>query len=387
MSVSTATMRTGTADPGKLWIKDRKWDLTYISLGAFLVPLPYVVYLLIQNMPLLAGYAATFDTTADDISRQVVNVLVAIVVGGPHMYATFTRTALDADFRDRFRPFVWASIIIPLIVIGLALFNTAALVAIFFMWASIHVLHQIIYIVEIYNVKDKARTTLTKQSRAIDYAIVLTSLYPLAFYRMAQGTFVLGPFDVGAEVGGFVGSIVPFLDGIFFNLLFYAASLAFGLSFLAFTVKSIKEIQEGIAHIPKIVFVYATAITSFLVAALPNLDTAFQGMNVWHSFQYLALTWYINNLRHESGQLKPAGFVDRMSKKGTARKFYMFNVGLTIADSLLAVVIFFALRSTGMDFKLAFEKAYYIAVLSFLWIHYYHDHILFTEPKAADVAA
>ena len=27
--------------------------------------------------------------------------------------------------------------------------------------------------------------------------------------------------------------------------------------------------------------------------ALGNLDTAFQGMNVWHSFQYLALTWLL----------------------------------------------------------------------------------------------
>lgn len=63
---------------------------------------------------------------------------------------------------------------------------------------------------------------------------------------------------------------------------------------------------------------------SFIAPALGNLDTAFQGMNVWHSLQYLALTWMLNRLR--------------------------------------------------------FDRAYYIAVLSVLWIHYFHDHYLFTKP-------
>jgi len=30
----------------------------------------------------------------------------------------------------------------------------------------------------------------------------------------------------------------------------------------------------------------------------------------------------------------------------------------------------------------AFETAYYIGVLGFLWIHYYQDHFLFTKPEA-----
>jgi hypothetical protein len=50
---------------------------------------------------------------------------------------------------------------------------------------------------------------------------------------------------------------------------------------------------------------------------------------------------------------------------------------------LLAVVIFVILRYlVGMDFDGAFDRAYYIAVLSFLWIHYYHDHHLFVWPQA-----
>jgi hypothetical protein len=33
-----------------------------------------------------------------------------------------------------------------------------------------------------------------------------------------------------------------------------------------------------------------------------------------------------------------------------------------------------------------FDVAYYTSVLSFLWIHYYHDHFLFTEFEALDDA-
>ncbi len=31
-----------------------------------------------------------------------------------------------------------------------------------------------------------------------------------------------------------------------------------------------------------------------------------------------------------------------------------------------------------------FDTAYYTAILSFLWIHYYHDHFLFTNFEALD---
>jgi hypothetical protein len=31
-----------------------------------------------------------------------------------------------------------------------------------------------------------------------------------------------------------------------------------------------------------------------------------------------------------------------------------------------------------------FDVAYYTAILSFLWIHYYHDHFLFTNFEALD---
>ena len=58
---------------------------------------------------------------------------------------------------------------------------------------------------------------------------------------------------------------------------------------------------------------------------------------------------------------------------------------LTIADVGLALVIFVVLwRIVGMPFDAAFDRGYYIAVLSFLWMHYYQDHFLFVHPEVIE---
>ena len=104
------------------------------------------------------------------------------------MYATFTRTALDNGFRHKYSAIVGSLSIIPIIVVTLALTNLTLLLTIFFFWASIHVLHQIVYVVESYNEKATVaptKTTLTISSRAIDFAVVLTALYAIAVYRIA----------------------------------------------------------------------------------------------------------------------------------------------------------------------------------------------------------
>jgi hypothetical protein len=303
-------------------------------------------------------------------------LLIAALIGGPHMYATFTRTALDHDFRENYGGFVRSSIMIPLIVITLALTNLTLLLTIFFFWASIHVLHQIVFVVEAYNKKaDRAlRTTLSPLSRAIDYAVVLTSLYPLAAYRVAiTQDFAIGPNNLNEVIPSFFEQ--PWVV--------YAAGAAFGLSLLAFIVKSIIEIRQGVAHIPKIIFISLTATASFIVPALGNLDTAFQGMNVWHSFQYLALTWYINRLRADRGDLERTPLVERISADGKARVYYGFNLALTFGAVIIIGVVFlvlhFGIGGKWAEASYAVETSYYIGVLSFLWIHYYHDHFLFTQ--------
>jgi hypothetical protein len=106
-------------------------------------------------------------------------------------------------------------------------------------------------------------------------------------------------------------------------------------------------------------------------------------MNVWHSFQYLALTWYINRLRADRGDLSSKPTLKRMSEDGKARLFYGFNLSLTAGAGLIIATVFIILHylvgGKWAEVGFALETSYYIGVLSFLWIHYYHDHFLFTK--------
>jgi hypothetical protein len=357
---------------GGFWLRSRNWDLTFITLSVVLVAVPYLAYLALLNVEALtAPLAKLMGANVDSISRNLVNAVVALLVGGPHMYATWTRTALDTDFREKHTRLVWSSLIIPVIVITLALLNLSLLLTLFFFWASIHVLHQIIYITDLYSHKKQAKLSLL--SRFADYGVILTALYPIAAWKIATGQFAIGPNNLSDVIG----SIVPLG-----SWMVWLAGGAFGLALTVWLVTTFASWRRGDLHIPKTLFVGLTVLASFFVPALGNLDTAFQGMNVWHSLQYLALTWMLNNIRQGRGELTRSSFVSRLSVDGSARRYYLFNIGLTIADVMLAGVIFLVLRfAFNNPFDFAFDRAYYIAVLSFLWIHYYFDHYLFSKPQ------
>jgi hypothetical protein len=377
MAVSTAVRRQPQEES---WLHSRDWDLMFISLSVVLVTIPYLVYLgLLELDPALTPIANSLGTTVDDLSRNFINAFVALMVGGPHMYATFQRTALDRNYARTHKKVLWSSILIPIVVITLAILSLRVLLTVFFFWASIHVLHQIIYITELYNHRHK--TDLSKFARFADYAVILTSLYPLAAVKISQNNFTIGQNNIGEVVGQALGVVGLPLG----PWMVWVAGTMFGVSFAIWLVKTFMEWRNGTMHVPKTLFIAVTVIASFFVPALGNLDTAFQGMNVWHSLQYLALTWMLINLNQRRGKLDNSPFAERLAKDGAARKYYLFNVGLTIADVVLAVVFFFIMTiGFNQSFDFAFDRAYYMAVLSFLWIHYYHDHFLFSEPQVIE---
>jgi hypothetical protein len=334
MAVSTQAVRA-KAPADHPWLHSRDWDLTFITLNGVLVAVPYLIYLGLLQLPiLLSPIAGILNATEDSVSRNIVNAIVALIVGGPHMYATFTRTALDKDYSNKHPRMMVTSLAIPVVVVALALIDLKVLLTVFFFWASIHVLHQIIYITELYN--HRQRTNLAPVSRLADYAVVLTSLYPLAAWKIWQRQFTIGPNNLSDTIHEGL-SLVGLQAGPW--MVWLAGSL-FGISLLLWVVKSLWEWQQGTLHWPKTLFLTLTVLAAFFVPALGNLDTAFQGMNFWHSLQYLALTWMLNHVRSRRGELDNSPFVKRLSEDNSARKYYIFNIGLTLADVVLAGVIF-----------------------------------------------
>ena len=362
-------------DTGSLWLRNKRWDLFFITLSVVVVPLPYVLYLL--------GVHLGVD---DDASRNMVNFFVAVAIGGPHMMSTFLRTGLDERFKERYPTLIRSSIIIPVIVISLAFLNLSLMLTFFFFWASLHVLHQVTYIVELYNHKEAKfvrRSSLSSFSRMTDYAIVLTSLFPIAMWKISQGTFEIGQNDLGEAIP----DLFQQPENPWFFVL---VSLIFGVALVSYVAKSIYEYHHGILNMPKFAFVSLTVIVAFMTPLLPNLDTAFQGLNTWHSFQYLAITFYIIKIRQMVGDLdESAPLVARFSRRTTdARALYGFSAALLVGSAVIFVLVYAlaGIVRPGIDGNSHFDIAYYTAILSFLWIHYYHDHFLFTDFEALDGA-
>jgi hypothetical protein len=370
----------------QFWLRSRNWDLIFISLSVLVVPLPYLFYLL--------GIKLGIE---DDVSRNIVNGFVAVAVGGPHMMSTMLRTGLDGEFKKRYPVLIRSSIIIPIVVISLAFLNLTLLLTVFFFWASIHVLHQVTYIVELYNHKEHKLvhkgSAVSLPARLIDYAVILTCLFPIATYKISYDNFFIGANDLGRVIPDFFKQ--PWL--------FVAASIVFGAALIAFIVKTVREYQDGYINWPKTIFIALTVLVSFTVPALPNMDTAFQGMNTWHSFQYLAITFYIIKLRQQYGNLEEsAPLVARFSKGKDSRGLFALSTMMLVGSAVVFIIVRLIAELvtppmisqtayssiTAFESALAnwrFDVAYYTAILSFLWIHYYHDHFLFTNFEALDL--
>ena len=375
ISLSNTDLYAAEIDKKNYWLRNRRWDLFFITLSVVVVPLPYVLYLLGVQLGL-----------EDDISRNLVNTFVAVAIGGPHMMSTFLRTGLDERFKERYPTLIRSSIIIPVIVISLAFLNLSLMLTFFFFWASLHVLHQVTYIVELYNHKEAnfvRRSALNPLSRFIDYAIVLTSLFPIAMWKISQGTFEIGQNDLGEAIP----DLFQQPDNPWF---FVVVTLVFGLALAAYAVKSTYEYYHGILNTPKFVFVTLTVLVAFFTPLLPNLDTAFQGLNTWHSFQYLAITFYIIKIRQMAGELdENAPLVARFSRRTKdSRALYGFSAALLFGSAVIFALVYVlaGIVRPGIDGNSHFDIAYYTAILSFLWIHYYHDHFLFTDFEALDGA-
>src|SRR5258707_3954082 len=331
---ATAISSTGShvserVQPDGLWLRNRNWDTLFMTLSVLLVPMPYLFYLIGMSLGL-----------EKDVARNGVNLVVALLVGGPHMYATFMRTALDDKFVKRYPMLIRSSVIIPIVVVSLAFLNLTLLLTIFFFWASIHVLHQVTYIVELYNHRENVernKSAVSLPARAIDYALILTCLFPIAALKISQGNFKIGDNDLTKVVPSFFHA-EPGSAPWFFLLM----TSLFGIALVAFIIKSYREWKGGYLNWPKTVFITITVAVACTMPALDNLDTAFQGLNTWHSFQYLALTFYIIRLRQQIGDIESTSpLVNRIASKANSLRLYIFSSSMIVGSIVLGVTVYF----------------------------------------------
>src|SRR5580700_5692675 len=156
-------------EPG--WIYNRPWDLSLIIFSAVLVPLPFLV----------AWAAQATGWMTEQKAIDAINIAVALLIGGPHLFSTISYTLLDDRFRAKHGVFAKFALLLPLIVVYLGVTHYQLLITFFFTWASLHVLHQIIYLTDCYRARAQKREP--EWSKFVDYGLILTALYPIGIYK------------------------------------------------------------------------------------------------------------------------------------------------------------------------------------------------------------
>ena len=331
------------------WLKSRGFDLGFLTLSAVLVFFPYAGYGLLQRAGISVATASL-----------VVGLSVTVLVGGPHMYSTYLRTALEPSFRHRFGWFAYLPLVlIPALVILGSVYAFPVLLTAFFFWASIHVTHQAQYISEAYRRKTQS---VSRLDRFLDGAVILGSLYTMAMFKFVRGEFVIGSRPL----------LFPRILRQDWVPYVFAAGFAALLTF--YVGRTIAEVRAGVARWPRVLFMALTIAMAFVVPLFDNLDVSFQGFNTWHSLQYLALTWFILDQRASREQIG-SEFVKKISGKAKTWRYYLAMIGFTLSAGVIYLFLW-----KGLGFPQ--DQCYYVVVLSFLLIHYFYDHILFGDFEA-----
>src|SRR5262249_25623784 len=144
------------------------------------------------------------------------------------------------------------ALLIPVAVISLTVLNLSLLVTVFMGWASFHVLQQIAYLTDCYRVR--AGEPLRGRSRAVDYAVIFTSLYPIAAYKLVTDGFRIGKDAVYEYFPAFLktDAFVAIVWSVFFA------------AFALWLMKTVQEYRDGRLNYTKTLLIGITAAVSFI---------------------------------------------------------------------------------------------------------------------------
>jgi hypothetical protein len=201
---------------------------------------------------------------------------------------------------------------------------------------------------------------------------VFSSLYPIGVWRMVNNDFKIGQIRLLFPDFMMIENNPSIGWG-----LFLFVTMVFGVALTLWIGRTYREYTRGELHVPKALLMGLTIVVSFFIPSYHELDVAFQGFNTWHSFQYLGLTLYINRLRQQKEGISTP-LIRSMSLAGKGWKFYIFNVGCALGAVMMIAVLLVNKNVLGFSF----DQCYYVVVLSFLLMHYYHDHLLFMQKEA-----
>ena len=292
--MSTATLNLPYAEPQKSrWIISPLNDLTWFifsALGGYLT-----ILLFKKGMPLLPVFLA-----------------FTLLVDGPHVWSTMTRTYFDKSERQRHKLQLFA--IIPFLLIGPAMWMLGQ-AGLFFVlaygWDYYHHAKQEYGLVMLYKAKNKDRAAVDMK---LDRLFIMVSLIlPYAYYLEATHDLTIR-----------FAFMRPVVGVVFFAYL---------LLTLVFIARQVQKYAHGeVMNAPKLALLalsvplqwcaFAYAIHhqfGILAAAIP--------INTFHALQYQRLMWFHNRNHYSDVSVKTgAGFAAVINRSII---FYVAAVFLT----------------------------------------------------------
>ena len=97
-----------------MWLVSRGYDLAFIIFSSAFVVFPHLSYALLGK-------------------NIYVDLTVTLLIGGPHMFATYTMTFMEPRFRERWPRYTVSALLLPPLIVTLAILNLTLLVTIFFL--------------------------------------------------------------------------------------------------------------------------------------------------------------------------------------------------------------------------------------------------------------
>lgn len=409
------------AEDSSQFLRSRSWDRLFVVGGALLVPIPILAFYLFRSMG--ASVAAAED---------FVTLLVMVPLGGPHVFATYTRTFFNPEFKRKDR-LLWLA--------GFAVFGLVVTAAVasaffdariagsppmrfvlsfFFFWAGLHIVQQHSYAAN--GIAERAARAGRPVDRSrwnlVDYAVLLFAMYPVSLFRMSMADptdLTMRSADQGALSSQIVASLAgdpAFADEYVFRIgrvspilpeflrssaTWITVTVLFVISVVLYARKAARQRREGTLLEVRHQLIVWMAVLGFAVPLFPNLDSAFQGLNAWHSFQYLGLLWLMNQHSQRRGDVRGRLFG---WCAGEGRQWHYYGAGIAATLGLITVMLGVAWAiqhfSNGQFAMFGHDvpptdpetgatlyrpgavlMAYYLVAFGLLLVHYFHDGVFF----------
>lgn len=299
-------------------------------------------------------------------ASEVLNLVIPVLLGGPHIFFSLVRTYMDTDFKREHRHLLRVTPhVIAFGMMYLAFhqyFRVAANVILYS--AVLHGAAQLAHIGLRYRLK-AGRAAWDLGGKAF---VVAALVGPLYFVSRAVAT---------RDRFEFIGqAIYPQLAPSWFLWLAGGVALVAAAYWLADAVNH--RLAGGRTPWREGAVLAATLGAFWFLASLDELDVTFQAYNAWHSVQALGILWIGMNGKWRAGKVRGPK-ASRFCQDGAFLRTYGWAVVFSVSIGFL-VVLFSNFQFGQLD-RSAF---YYVFAVTVLLNHHVLDYWLFFGKRAFD---